>query len=481
LGERAAYGAVARERKSCQKSGARKLHVKPPQRGGVRMTAEIAIINKSAVALAADSAVTISAGLKEEKIFDSADKLFELCDHNPIGIMIYNGMSFAQTPIQSLIKLFRSEKNCFDTVEMAAEAFLYYLREFGLKSPTHAISENIKIIVRPVVAKIIDSAMKKFEKSLREGTLKVTNANDYSKVLSSIYDDIIQDYLSTLNGLEDAKFLDDPFSIDNDTSEEIKKIVTSASGTWSASQSKSIIRIAELTLQKCVMSDGLTGIVIAGFGKNEIFPTLISYEIDGMISGRLKYIRTNFVDVDRKKDDGSGVVRKATVIPFAQKEMVERFLYGLDEKMQDDVSTFCNTAITSIGVKLLDKIQFATAADKLAIQRVLRDAEAAFVDGLKNDGFAMLRKRSRAQIEDMVEFMPKPELAEMAEALVNLTSIKRRVSRGMETVGGPIDVAIISQSEGFVWVKRKHYFPRELNARFFSRAARSLTQGVEDV
>ena len=290
--------------------------------------------------------------------------------------------------------------------------------------------------------------MKKFEKSLQEGTLKVANANDYSSVMSSIYDDIIQDYLSTLNGLEDAKFLDGPFNVDNDTSKEIKQVVASTPGRWSASQSKSIIRIAELTLQKCVMSDGLTGIVIAGFGKSEIFPTLISYEIDGMISGNLKYIRTNFVDVDRKKDDGSGVVRKATVIPFAQKEMVERFLYGLDEKMQDDVSMFCNTAITAIGVKLLDKIQFATEADKSAIQRVLRDAEAAFVDGLKNDGFATLRKRSRAQIEDMVEFMPKPELAEMAEALVNLTSIKRRVSRGMETVGGPIDVAIISQSEG---------------------------------
>ena len=69
----------------------------------------------------------------------------------------------------------------------------------------------------------------------------------------------------------------------------------------------------------------------------------------------------------------------------------------------------------------------------------------------------------------MVEFMPKPEMARMAEALVNLTSIKRRVSRGMETVGGPIDVAVISRSEGFVWVKRKHYFPAELNSRFFER------------
>ena len=69
----------------------------------------------------------------------------------------------------------------------------------------------------------------------------------------------------------------------------------------------------------------------------------------------------------------------------------------------------------------------------------------------------------------MVEFMPKPELASMAESLVGLTSIKRKVSRGMETVGGPIDVAVISREDGFVWVNRKHYFPPELNIRYGNR------------
>ena len=69
----------------------------------------------------------------------------------------------------------------------------------------------------------------------------------------------------------------------------------------------------------------------------------------------------------------------------------------------------------------------------------------------------------------MIQFMPKPELARMAEALVELTSMKRKVSAGLETVGGPVDVAVISRSEGFVWVKRKHYFPPQLNARYFGR------------
>ena len=69
-------------------------------------------------------------------------------------------------------------------------------------------------------------------------------------------------------------------------------------------------------------------------------------------------------------------------------------------------------------------------------------------------------------IMDVVEHLPKEELASMAEALVSLTSLKRRVSLEQETVGGPIDVAVISKGDGFIWIKRKHYFDPTLNAGY---------------
>ena len=68
----------------------------------------------------------------------------------------------------------------------------------------------------------------------------------------------------------------------------------------------------------------------------------------------------------------------------------------------------------------------------------------------------------------VVHMLPKDELAAMAESLINLTSFKRRVSMEEETVGGPIDVAVISKGDGFIWIKRKHYFDRELNQQFFA-------------
>jgi hypothetical protein len=62
--------------------------------------------------------------------------------------------------------------------------------------------------------------------------------------------------------------------------------------------------------------------------------------------------------------------------------------------------------------------------------------------------------------------LPKDELAATAEALVSLTSVKRKMSRGPETVGGPIDVAVISKGDGFIWISRKHYFQPDLNVQF---------------
>lgn len=57
-----------------------------------------------------------------------------------------------------------------------------------------------------------------------------------------------------------------------------------------------------------------------------------------------------------------------------------------------------------------------------------------------------------------VQVLPKKELAEMAEALVQLTSFKRKVTAAVESVGGPIDVAVISKSDGFVWFKKSRRY-----------------------
>ena len=66
-----------------------------------------------------------------------------------------------------------------------------------------------------------------------------------------------------------------------------------------------------------------------------------------------------------------------------------------------------------------------------------------------------------------VSTLAKEDLAEMAESLIYLTYLKRRITFAEESVGGPVDVAVISKGDGFIWIKRKHYFRPELNRYFF--------------
>ena len=72
-------------------------------------------------------------------------------------------------------------------------------------------------------------------------------------------------------------------------------------------------------------------------------------------------------------------------------------------------------------------------------------------------------------ITNSVSSLPIEELSLLAESMINITSLRRRVAIDSNngTVGGPIDVAIISKTDGFVWMKRKHYFERKYNPQFF--------------
>lgn len=93
------------------------------------MTALVGILNKHAVAIAADSAVTVNVS-SGHKVLNSANKIITLSKYHPIAVMIYSSASFMGTPWDLIIKLYREqlkdeEKN---TVKEYIEDFIGFLR-----------------------------------------------------------------------------------------------------------------------------------------------------------------------------------------------------------------------------------------------------------------------------------------------------------------------------------------------------------------
>jgi hypothetical protein len=216
----------------------------------------------------------------------------------------------------------------------------------------------------------------------------------------------------------------------------------------------------------------ITGLVFAGFGKKEIFPSLRAYEIDGIILGKLKKRVVSEVSTSRNQIS-------AEIIPFAQRDIVDRYLHGIAPDFELGFEKLLATVYEKTREHLFDTLPSVPRATKAKIRKQLEVSAETASRELRETFMPEMKKKLRQEIEDMVLFMPKQEMANLAEAMVNITSIKRKFSSEKETVGGPIDVAVISKSEGFIWVKRKHYFPRELNPRFFVRKHGSAVNGAE--
>lgn len=79
------------------------------------------------------------------------------------------------------------------------------------------------------------------------------------------------------------------------------------------------------------------------------------------------------------------------------------------------------------------------------------------------------RREHAIPMRRVLGVLPVDEMADLAETLINLQSLKEKVTKNSETVGGPVDVAIITKNEGLLWAKRKHFFEIDLNSRFALR------------
>ena len=442
---------------------------------GIEMTAEIAVLNKLAVTLAADSAVTIQ-NSDGTKVYNSADKIFEATTYDPIGIMVYNKPEVCDVPIEVIVKMFR-DHDCpghFSTVFDFAKAFLSHIEAYDTPDQT----------VNNTIWGMISSKLFSLRNMVREQTeefYKTASAEKYASVeelladleavvLNSLNDQIVSLENSELPSWANGLSLKD---VIDHHGEKIKDLVDMAfDGDDQSEERKArVVSILALSLLKEFQRGSLTGLVFAGFGQDEKFPSLVSFEVYGTIAGKLKHTEQVKFDVDRK------LLPDAAAFPFAQKEMVDRFMYGLDSEFLELCTSYFSGALNSLKNHLRERIDEMDDATGEALDQSVDAILAEFEGQIISDHVNLLQR----QFSDMIRSMPKQELAALAESLVHITSLKRKFSAGAESVGGPIDVAMITRAEGFVWVKRKHYFDASLNPRYFHRRYGGNHHGTSSV
>jgi len=426
------------------------------------MTAEVGVMNRLGVALAADSAVTIG---DARKVYSSADKLFQLCTGAPIAVMTYGNATYLDLPWEMVIKVFRARNGArtFPHLEDYASAFFDYVAGHTPPFPAAGDNESTRRLLGTILFDLRDQIKLACDTAAEE-----RNGLDQNDI-AAIIDDAVGERLEEVMKRE----LLPGFSEDDRSkagglySEIIAELRAQILGHLpiSPSATETLDELLCQALIRNYMGPGNSGIVIAGFGDDDYFPGILHYKVEGRTLDRIRRRLSNAHKINNETE--------ALIVPFAQSDAAATFLEGVAPQLTREMETSVRALFQGTKDAIVEHLRSSDAN----LAKSLHDQLSPALDGVLTNlfkGWRGMRQRFWSPVLDMVEALPKDEIAAAAEALVNLTKFRRKVTPVHESVGGPIDVALITKGDGFVWVKRKHYFTPELNPRVIGRLQKGI-------
>ncbi len=420
------------------------------------MTCEVCVINRKAVVMAADSAVTLSVYDKDlgqqKRYLKSANKIFQLCSDSPIGMMVYGNGSLNGIPWEVAVREYRFEKqNSFQTVPEYAEDFIAYLESNALirSGADYSADSNTLAYLTHFT---LDGAIK--------------NAKEQSYINDEIIA-MLQQHTD-----EDA--------VGNFSTSEIEEIAQSHRNIFEGALAHFVTtyadnsKIGEITIDAMavalvkaaisIRTQEYAGMVFCGFGKEDLFPSLVEYHLPGYV----------FKKLIRKQHESVKITsnHRAELKQYAMADTIHAFVQGTNfAYFQKSVASFkesmvglADAIITGVGDQY--EIDKSEIIDKII--PLLETSYKSFEDEFKRSILGDVRG-ARDTFRQTIDSLSVEEMADLAENMVSLESLREKMTQPSQSVGGPVDVAIISRHDGLIWVKRKHYFDPKLNVRYIGK------------
>lgn len=425
------------------------------------MTALVSILNKKAAVIAADSAVTISIG-DNRKIINTATKIFRLSSKNPVGVMIYSSAEFMGIPWDVLFKLYRDKNTgkSFDTLKEYVDDFINFLRH-----EKHCIDKDNQLkYLSSEAYRFYDEITDKIASDYEEA-LEKDNSEDVNKkeiLLKCVNDNLKRfdnDCKTKGVGTEFEDFSLQQFqAYAKDALDKLEKFrkrggFPGAKSKWEKSFFNYIV--SELYL-------GRTGVVFVGYGNDDIYPTLIPLELAGFVNDRLRFL----VNEDRISIISND--NRACVSPYAQTDIMISLMKGVHPAMYATILRKVDDMLNTANQKMKEALAKVRTTKKQTGQPMdldFEDLSKKFRDEIKT----YTQETFVDGIIDAVDSFNIEDMVKMAESLISITNLQRHFSLSEESVGGPVDVAVITKSEGFVWVNHKLWFQQEMNPQMIER------------
>ncbi len=422
------------------------------------MTVEVAILNRETAVLAADSAVTIFGGNKV-KVLNSVTKIFSLTEGTPVAVMYFGNGGLMGISWEIIIKLYKKDRgsNKYGTIKEYADNFLEYINTFDVYMKKDYEEKFLASTISNYLTQLRDIYLKEGIQSLLNEK-SVIDQSDVKKCVTELINNLYKEWDRC-----DCRYKNKQELINRIRTEYEKVIVSEIKEVFEnlplTEKSRSLL--IDICSSIFVVSNNnyvnehSTGIVICGFGEKEIYPSYSLLEIDSFVCNILNSrLKENFTIKNENQNSG--------IVAFAQPHTVNTFLKGISS----GYGSLFRLGLTSITENIIDNIlkDSSISVSKEDSEKIKNRILGNLFNNM-NGGFGKMREifemidpgYSMVLLKEYLAYMPKNDMAEMAESLVQLTCLRKKITIEEETVGGPIDVAVITKGDGLVWFRRKPF------------------------
>lgn len=413
------------------------------------MTSEIAVMNQRAVALAADSAVTLIDG-GTVAVRNDQRKLFQLIDGRPLGLMFFGVADLMGHPWDHLIEHYQTKvkPGALPQVPDYAARFTSMLDNLEEFFPRARQKDEYKRLLASVFRYVFHLAQ-----FLRESAGDEDGQQSDIAILERAIERIWREYQFREDGgpRPDLACFPQGFGakVARDYAREIDEVIAYGFGPFGLGK-QSVQRLKEIgvfAVVKDLFLEDVTGLVFAGFGADERYPSVVTWFVSAIVGGIAKRSEAGVDKIDGET--------RSKIRVYADSEVTNAFIRGIDFNLERRFYGGFRMMMHGLVDQVVAAFPHADTATRDGVrERFQRDVVPRYLDAFYRMIADYQQQVFINPILRVLEIAGRKELGETARELVELNVFKKRIMAQKETVGGAIDVAVISREGGFQWLQQ---------------------------
>ena len=381
-------------------------------------------MNKLGIALASDSALTIQLG-DNRRTYGSAEKIFQIGPEHKVAVLHSGSTEFMGYPYEVLITEWRKTlTRPLSTLRAYADSFVRWL------------SHRPDLFSQEVQEGFVEYHAREYFLELRRLVLEKLEESEISP--DSWNDEETLEFVADFFR-KDVKWLDE-----RDNSEGLSE--KWADSIYSSIQHKIkeafdyvfddipmnfliteiIETISHQILFKAIGNENDARLAFSGYGEEQIYPEHVWIELRGVVADKPRF------SIDQLVVSND---HESWLQTHAQSEAIHTYLRAYHSSFLDGSKRNLRETITKIQQKLDEKY------------KAIEELEKSFEDNSYN--------RFVKPFTGTLAGLPSTSLAKMAESLIELQILRQSSQAIQDTVGGPVDVAVITLENGFTWFRHK--------------------------